>query len=86
MSVQYTDVRFLNDTNDPRTRQPSHFLLDGSVGFANTEQGWSVHVRVENLTDEQVANVAYEALPAGGMIFKAPSPPRLVFGGFRWEF
>ena len=86
LSVQYTDVRFLNDTNDPRTRQPSHFLLDGSLGFANSAQGWSFHVRVENLTDEQTANVAYEALPAGGMIFKAPSPPRLVFGGFRWEF
>ncbi|MGH2830200.1 MAG: TonB-dependent receptor, partial [Candidatus Binatia bacterium] len=86
LNVQYTDVRFLNDSNDPRTRQPSFFLLDASVGFGNPTQGWSLQFRAENLTDESYHNTAFEGVPAGGVIFKSPSPPRLVYGGFRWEF
>jgi len=86
LSVQWTDNRYLNDTDDPRTRQPSYFFLDGSVGFASTSQGWSLFFRVDNLTDVRVANTAYEAYPMGGGVFRAPLPPRLMYGGFRWQF
>ncbi|MGH7856249.1 MAG: hypothetical protein ACREQY_02890, partial [Candidatus Binatia bacterium] len=86
VSVHYTDVRFLNDSNDSRTRQPSFFLFDANVGLASATRGWSLRFAVENLTDERYHNTAFEGPPAAGVIFKAPSPPRLVYGGFRWEF
>jgi iron complex outermembrane receptor protein len=86
LSVQYTDNRYLSDTDDPRTRQPSYFNLDGNVGFANTSQGWSLQFRVDNITDERTGNTAFEGVPAAGVIWKAPNPPRLMYGGFRWEF
>ncbi|MGH7822112.1 MAG: TonB-dependent receptor, partial [Candidatus Binatia bacterium] len=84
--VQYTDNRYLHDSDDPRTRQPSFFLLDASIGFAHPTQGWSVQFRAENLTDERYHNTAFEGVPANGVVFKSPSLPRFVYGGVRWEF
>ena len=86
LGAQYTDNRYLNDSDDPRTRQPSFWLLDGNAGFANSTQGWSLQFRIENITDERHHVTAFEAAPANGMLFKAPAPPRLMFGGFRWQF
>jgi outer membrane receptor protein involved in Fe transport len=86
LSVQYTDNRYLNDSDDPRTRQPSFFLLDGSIGFGSESRGWSLQLRVENLTDETYHNTSFEGVPANGVIWKGQSPPRHVFGGLRWEF
>ena len=86
LSFQYTDNRYLNDSDDPRTRQPAYFNLDGNVGFGNTTQGWSLQFRVDNITDERTGNTAFEGVPAAGVVWKAPNPPRLMYGGFRWEF
>ena len=86
LTVQYTDTRFLNDTLDPRTRQPSFFLLDASVGLGNPTRGWSLQFRVENLTDEATAGIANEVALATGVISKSINPPRLVVGTLRWEF
>jgi iron complex outermembrane receptor protein len=86
LTIQYVDTRFLSDTLDPRTRQPSFFLFDANIGFGNRSQGWSLQVTCENLTDKATHNFAVESPSTGGMISKAPAPPRLVFGRFRWEF
>ncbi|MGH7898808.1 MAG: hypothetical protein ACREQQ_12700, partial [Candidatus Binatia bacterium] len=86
LSVQYTDNRYLNDSDDPRTRQPSFWLWDATAGLGNAGQGWSLQLRVENISDERTHVTAFEAVPANGAIFKAPATPRLVFGGFRWQF
>ncbi len=86
LTVQYTDTRFLSDTLDPRTRQPSFFLLDASIGLGNSSQGWSLQFRVENLTDEATAGIANEVALATGVIAKSINPPRLAVGSLRWEF
>ncbi len=86
LSVQYTDNRYLNDSDDPRTRQPSYFFLSGSVGFANASQGWSLQFRVENMTDVRTANIAVEGTPASGIAWKSSMPPRVMYGRIRWDF
>ncbi|MGH7802983.1 MAG: TonB-dependent receptor [Candidatus Binatia bacterium] len=85
-TAQYTDTRFLNDTLDPRTRQPSYFLFDASIGLVDSSRGWSLQLRVENLTDERTASIANEVALATGVISKSIDPPRVVMGKFRWEF
>jgi iron complex outermembrane receptor protein len=86
LTVRYVDTRFLSDTLDPRTRQPSFFLLDGSIGFGNASQGWSLQFRVENLTDKTTADFSRESGLPSGIAFTTLAPPRLMFGQFRWEF
>jgi iron complex outermembrane recepter protein len=86
LTAQYTDTRFLNDTLDPRTRQPSFFLFDASVGLVDSNRGWSVQLRVENLTDERTSSIANEVALATGVISKSIDSPRVVIGKFRWEF
>jgi iron complex outermembrane recepter protein len=85
-TAQYTDTRFLNDTLDPRTRQPSYFLFDASIGLVDSTRGWSIQLRVENLADERTASIANEVALATGVISKSVDPPRVVIGKFRWEF
>ena len=86
LTGQWTDHQFLDISDDARTRQPSFFRVDGSVGFANASQGWSLGFRVENLTDERTANTAF-AIPAfNGGVFKAPEAPRIMAAAIRWEF
>ena len=86
LTGQWTDHQFLDISDDARTRQPSFFRVDGNVGFANASQGWSVQLRVENLTDERTANTAFAVPAFNGGVFKAPEPPRVMMAVLRWEF
>ena len=85
LSVQYSDNKYLNDTDDPRQRQSSYFFLDGSLGLANAAQGWSLRFRVDNITSAAIAATSYEAYPMPG-VYRAVLPPRLMYGSVRWEF
>src|SRR3546814_935026 len=38
--------------NDPLTREPSHGMLNASVGLRNPEQGWEVQLFAKNLTND----------------------------------
>ncbi len=86
LTVYWQDTEFVDRTNDPRNRQPSFFRLSGNLGFQNVEQGWSLKVAVENLTDEATVTQAREVTLGPGNFVQILEPPRLVFGSFRWSF
>src|SRR6185436_14222912 len=52
VTAQYVDTQYLWVTVGPRTREESHFLVNGTLGLASSTQGWSLGVTGENLTDE----------------------------------
>ncbi|WP_373078875.1 TonB-dependent receptor [Zhongshania sp.] len=86
VGVQYTDDRYLHESNDPRSLQPAYVYVSGNLGIRNEAQGWSLGLRVENATDERYHNAGMEGIPAAGLAIKAPNPPRTVLGSFRWSF
>ncbi|WP_372747519.1 TonB-dependent receptor [Litorivivens sp.] len=86
LGVQFTDERFLHESNDPRHIQPAYTLVSASLGIHHATANWSIGVRVENATDERYANTGIEAIPAAGLGVRAPNPPRTVIGSFRWSF
>ena len=86
LTVLWRDVQFLDENDDPRTRQKSHFRLNGTLGFGNTEQGWSAGVTVENLTDEETSARIRELTFGPGKFAQTLEPPRLVFGWARYTF
>ncbi|MGH7819207.1 MAG: TonB-dependent receptor, partial [Candidatus Binatia bacterium] len=85
LSVQYTDNRYLNDSDDPRQRQSSYFFLDGSLGLAHASRGWSLRFRVDNITNAKISATSFEAFPMAG-VYRAVLPPRVMYGEFRYEF
>jgi outer membrane receptor protein involved in Fe transport len=86
IGVQYTDERFLHESNDPRHLQPAYTLVSANIGLHHPTGNWSIGLRVENATDERYSNVGIEAIPAAGLGVQAPNPPRTVLGSFRWSF
>ena len=86
LTTQYRDVQFLDEDDDPRTRQPSFFRLNGMLGFGNTDQGWSAGVSVENVTDVATSARIRELTFGPGKFVQTLDPPRLVFGWARYSF
>lgn len=86
LGVQYTDERFLHESNDPRHIQPAYTLVSATLGIHHSLNNWSIGLRVENLTDQRYDNMGIEAIPAAGLGVRAPNPPRTVLGSFRWSF
>jgi outer membrane receptor protein involved in Fe transport len=86
LTVEYEDTQFVDRTDDPRTRQPSFFKLNGSVGFEDARRGWSLRFHAENITDEATVTQAREVTLGPGKFVQVLEAPRLVFGSFRWSF
>jgi hypothetical protein len=60
--------------------------LKGNVGFENPQQGWSLRVVCENMTDVATVTQAREVTLGPGNFVQVLEPPRLLFGSFRWSF
>ena len=80
------DVENLGGLNDFRARQSAFFKFRASFGVGNLEQGWSVRVGVENLTDKATANGTGEIQTAPGHIWQLPESPRVIYGQVRYDF
>ena len=86
LAVLYQDVQFADFTNDPRTRRPSFFRLNGGIGLQDVERGWSIALRVENMTDVSTP-IQVREITAGQRNFaQLLESPRMIFGAFRWTF
>ena len=83
-TMEYTDVHYVDVDLDPRKKQPAFFRWRTNFGFANREQGWSVRLIGENVTDE--ATSIRQGDLFAGVFINAAEPPRQFFGQFRWEF
>lgn len=86
LGIQYTHERFLHESNDPRTEQPAYLVVNAGIGLRHPSQGWTLQVRVQNLTDKDYNKVAYEAAPFNGTTYKTPAYPRTVTSTIRWQF
>ena len=86
LTIQYQDTQFLRNSMDPRTRQESFFRLDGGIGFANRDQGWSAAFVVENMTDEVTSSLVQPIFQTTGGFVQHLEPPRLMFAKLRWAF
>ncbi len=86
LTVEYQDTQFLNPDFDRRKRQPSFVRLKASIGIENRDQGWSLGVTAENLTNEATSALAAETPTGVGHIWQFPEPPRLLYGQIRWSF
>ncbi len=84
VTVEYTDVHYVDVDLDPRKKQPSFFRWRTNFGFANPEQGWSLRLIGENLTNEATSIRQGDLFP--GVFVTAVEPPRQFFGQFRWQF
>ncbi len=85
-TVEYQDTQFLNPDFDRRKRQPSFVRMKASMGIENRDQGWSLGVTAENLTNEATSALAAETPTGVGHIWQFPEPPRLIYGQLRWSF
>jgi hypothetical protein len=89
---EYLDTHFVDRTFDPRTRHPSFFRFDGSLGFGNLGQGWDFRVTAENLTNEATVvqrrevTLSAGSVPGEGDFVQILEPQRLIYGSFRWTF
>jgi outer membrane receptor protein involved in Fe transport len=86
LAVEYQDNHRVDPTLDPRSRQSAFFKLDGSIGFENAAQGWSMRATVRNLTDELVTDTAREVALLPAHFTRSAEDPRHVVGEFRWSF
>ena len=86
LTIDYKDNYYANATLDPRARQSSFIRLGGYLGFGNSNQGWSLRVVGENLTDEVVAEHVQDVSLVGKSYVQTLDPPRLIHGEFRWQF
>jgi outer membrane receptor protein involved in Fe transport len=86
-TVEYQDsqdTEGLGGLGDPRARQEPFFRYRASLGIGNPDQGWSVRLAVENLTNVATQNGTGEIQTAPGHIWQQPEPPRVVYGQLRW--
>jgi iron complex outermembrane recepter protein len=83
-TMEYTDVHYVDVDLDPRKKQPAFFRWRTNFGFANREQGWSVRLIGENVTNE--ATSIRQGDLFAGVFVSAAEPPRQFFGQFRYEF
>jgi outer membrane receptor protein involved in Fe transport len=86
LGVQWTDSQVLDETLDPRSREPSFFWLDADIGISNPEQGWTITLAAQNLTDESVATIVEHIGLTSDTFVQSVRPPRQVFLGLHWEF
>jgi outer membrane receptor protein involved in Fe transport len=86
VALEYQDTHRVDPTLDARTRQSSFFRLDGSIGFENAAQGWSMRATMRNLTDELITDTAREVALLPGHFTRSAADPRHVVGEFRWSF
>ncbi len=80
------DTGQLGGFGDPRAEQQGFFKFRASLGFGNPDQGWSMRVGAENLTDAATKNGTGEIQTAPGHLWQLPEPRRVVYGQVRWEF
>ena len=87
-TVEYQDTQFVDfETSfDDRKRQPSFFRFRTSIGFGNVDQGWSLQLVVENLSDVATRSGAGDVQVLRGHIWQFPDPGRLFYGQLRWSF
>ncbi|MGH7803360.1 MAG: TonB-dependent receptor, partial [Candidatus Binatia bacterium] len=85
-TAEYQDVQYLERTYDERVRQSPFVRFGLNAGIANEEQGWSLRISVENLTDRSTGVLIRDVPLGGGNFYKILEPQRLVFGAFRWTF
>ena len=86
ITAEYEDVQFTDRTNNSRSRQEPFWRFAASIGLENREQGWSIRVHGENLTDEDTVTQTREVTLGPGNLVHMLEPPRSVFGSFRWAF
>src|SRR6185436_17649629 len=77
-TMEYTDVHYVDVDLDPRKKQPAFFRFRTNFGFANREQGWSVRLIGENVTNE--ATSIRQGDLFAGVFVNAAEPPRQFFG------
>ncbi|MGH7897605.1 MAG: TonB-dependent receptor, partial [Candidatus Binatia bacterium] len=80
------DTESLGGLGDPRARQDSFFRYRAGLGIGNRDQGWSIRVAAENLTNVATQSGSGEIQTAPGHLWQQPEPPRVVYGQMRWEF
>jgi len=86
LAMEYEDVQFVDRTDDPRSRMPSYFKLNGSIGLECERTGWSLRLHAENITDEATVTQSREVTLGPGNLVQLPEAPRLIFGTLRWKF
>jgi len=86
LAMEYQDVQFVDRTDDPRSRMPSFFKLNGSIGLECERMGWSHRLHAENITDEATVTQSREVTLGPGNLVHVLEAPRLIFGSLRWKF
>jgi iron complex outermembrane recepter protein len=79
--LQFTSPYFFDNTNDPRTRNPSEHTLNARASIGNDDAGWRLSVWAKNLTGE--LNFA-DKLELFGTIYGNYQPPRTYGVTFSW--
>lgn len=85
-TAQWTGSQYLDETLDPRSRQPSFYWFDASIGIGNPAQGWTLTLAGQNLSNESVATIVEGVGLTNDTFVQSVRPPRQFFAGFRYEF
>jgi iron complex outermembrane recepter protein len=80
------DTGQLGGFGDPRAEQEGFVKYRATFGFGNPDQGWSLRVAAENLTDKATRNGTGELQTAPGHLYALPESRRVVYGQLRYEF
>ena len=87
VTTQWIDVRRNPQLAiDIRNREESLFIVGGRIGFASAEQGWSITLQGENLTDELINAATLEISGLADNFVGVPEPGRVLFLQFRYAF
>lgn len=79
--LQFTSPYFFDNTNDPRTRNPSEHTINARASIGNEDAGWRLSVWAKNLTNE--LNYA-DKLELFGTVYGNYQPPRTYGVTFSW--
>ncbi|MBS0421044.1 MAG: TonB-dependent receptor [Proteobacteria bacterium] len=85
LTAHYEGARFISRTDDPRTRESARTTLALQAGITRPDQGWTILISGENITNQRVAYFRDVAKVAGSMR-EYLDPPRVWMATMRWSF
>jgi iron complex outermembrane receptor protein len=71
---------------DFRTREGSFFLVNGRLGLASFDQGWSIALQADNITNTLINVARLEISGLADNFAGAPEPGRVLFAQARYQF
>lgn len=82
--AEFQSLQFLDIDLDPRKTQDAFFRYRANIGISHPQQGWSLRVFGENLSDAHTSIRQGDVIP--GLFVNIQEAPRQFYAQLRYEF